>query len=65
MDEFYGKSNSFKAAQRPQAKAFEDDGFSMDEFYGKTNKTTNKGNQPAFIDEGVSYNDFVRGGVSS
>jgi hypothetical protein len=57
MDEFYGKT-----VKPVQAQTFVDDGFTMDEFYGKTTKPAQV-KQKVFEDDGLSYQDYVRGGV--
>jgi hypothetical protein len=40
----------------------QDEGFSMDEFYGRVKKPAAP-TQPIFEDDGLSYSDYMRGGV--
>jgi hypothetical protein len=59
MEDYYGKKVE---NNRPQQKTFEEDGFSMDDFYGRSSQPVQKRPQPAFVDEGLSYQDYMRGG---
>ncbi len=57
LQDFYGTKK-----KEIQVQQIQDEGFSLDEFYGKPKKPVAPA-QPVFQDDGMSYSDFMRGGV--